>query len=183
MNTYFTSDTHFFHKSILKFCPDSRGYATSVEEMNELLIESWNKQVNPTDTVYHLGDFSLGTANKTEAILARLNGYKHLILGNHDGWLNPKTRAMFEHISQYREIRMNGIDVIMFHFPIAEWHKAHYGSVHLFGHTHGNYKPNGRSLDVGIDARPQKDMKLWAWEEIVESIKDKEIITHHGKVR
>jgi len=43
----------------------------------------------------------------------------------------------------------------------------YYGSYHLHGHSHGNYTAEGRILDVGIDARPQKDMGLWHWDEIV----------------
>jgi calcineurin-like phosphoesterase family protein len=51
--------------------------------MREVLINSWNAQVGPTDLVYHLGDFSFHE-REVEAVLHRLNGTKHLILGNHD---------------------------------------------------------------------------------------------------
>ena len=50
---YFISDTHFYHHRILEYTnrPFDR-----IEDMNETIIENWNKVVTPKDTVYHLGD-------------------------------------------------------------------------------------------------------------------------------
>lgn len=31
----------------------------SVEEMNETIINNWNKRVSPNDVVYHLGDIAI----------------------------------------------------------------------------------------------------------------------------
>lgn len=77
----FTSDTHFGHARILQYC--KRPW-TTVEEMNEGLIERWNEVVRPTDHIYHLGDFGMGSPKHWQKIVERLNGYKILILGNHD---------------------------------------------------------------------------------------------------
>ena len=55
-NIYFTSDTHFNHANIIEYCPDSRGHFSSVEDMNESIIEYWNLTIPPNATVYHLGD-------------------------------------------------------------------------------------------------------------------------------
>ena len=52
---YFTADTHFNHENILDYC--RRPY-NNIQEMNEALVENWNKTVKKEDTVYHLGDFS-----------------------------------------------------------------------------------------------------------------------------
>ena len=54
-NVYFTSDTHFQHGNIIKFC--NRPYS-NVEEMNNAIIENWNSVVGPNDIVFHLGDFA-----------------------------------------------------------------------------------------------------------------------------
>src|SRR5687767_6005129 len=82
MNTFFTSDTHWGHKNIIKFC--SRPYA-SVEEMDEAMITNWNDRVRPGDTVYHLGDFTFyRREDQQRRIIDSLNGNIKLILGNHD---------------------------------------------------------------------------------------------------
>lgn len=80
MRTWLTSDPHYWHANVIKYC--SRPYAT-VEEMNEALIENWNDVVAPEDIVIVLGDFAMA-ARAVETILPRLKGRKKLILGNHD---------------------------------------------------------------------------------------------------
>lgn len=152
--------------------------------MNAEMIQIWNDTVALTDEVYMLGDFSFGSANKTENIIRQLKGRLHLIRGNHDQWLdkNESLYEYFESVQDYKRTKIDGKDVVMFHYPIAEWEKMHYGSYHLFGHVHGNTIVPGRAMDVGIDARPQKDMGLWSWEEIDKILSEKEIRTHHGKV-
>lgn len=80
-HTFFTSDTHFNHANIIRFC--NRPF-NDVEQMNETLIANWNRVVQPEDTVFHLGDFCLGGSVEWTKILNRLNGKIYLILGNHD---------------------------------------------------------------------------------------------------
>ena len=183
---WFTSDNHFFHKSILKFARETRQGDTA-EEMNELMIEKWNATVALTDEVYCLGDFSFGSARKTLDILRRLKGRLHLIRGNHDHWIDQgsegrEAASFFEWIRDYKRIQFANVETVMFHYPIYEWEKMHYGSFHLYGHVHGNSTVPGRALDVGIDARPQKDMGLWNFDDIRTLLADREIRTHHGKV-
>lgn len=178
-----TSDNHFWHKSILRFAAETRKHHTDVSEMNEEMIRVWNSTVMPHDRVYTLGDFSFGTAEKTAAVLERLHGRIHLILGNHEHWLNQDTRKYFESVDHYKKITIDGKKVIMFHYPIWEWENMHHGSYHLFGHVHGNSTVPGRAMDVGIDARPQKDMGLWSWEEIDAILSTREVHTHHGKTQ
>lgn len=179
--TWFTSDNHFFHKRILDFCRDTR-IGDSVEEMNVRMIEIWNNTVAPNDTVYCLGDFSFGNPEKTADVLSRLKGRLHLIKGNHDYWINEDTSKRFESVQDYKKIAIDGIKVVMFHYPIYEWENMHHGAFHLFGHVHGNCTVPGRAMDVGIDARPQRDMGLWSWDEVKEKLKDGEIRSHHNKV-
>lgn len=80
-NTFFTSDTHFGHANIIKLC--NRPFK-DVEEMNEKLIENWNKVVSEDGTVFHLGDFAFGGSGLWNSVIPRLNGQIYLIIGNHD---------------------------------------------------------------------------------------------------
>lgn len=54
---YLSSDTHFGHVKDFLWRP--RGFS-SVEEMNEGIIERWNLIVEPDDDVYLLGDVIMG---------------------------------------------------------------------------------------------------------------------------
>lgn len=96
IETWFTSDTHFYHENILKYESDARPFAT-VEEMNETLIERWNSRVKPKDNVYHLGDFCFGGVQNV-SIAARLNGSKRLVLGNHDKYAIEEYAKYFDKI-------------------------------------------------------------------------------------
>ena len=75
---YLTSDTHFGHTNILKYC--NRPFK-DVYLMNKTLTENWNSIITPEDTVYHLGDFAFGGISK---YLPELNGDITMIRGNHD---------------------------------------------------------------------------------------------------
>lgn len=152
----FTSDLHFFHKRICEFT--DRHKFTTPEQHTEWLINIWNQNVAPTDEVWHLGDFSFSTKyDEVLAIVERLNGKIHMIKGNHcDNRIMRKLRdhSHIEVYEQYKEIKIGDQTAVLFHFPIASWHKQGYGSWHLHGHCHGNLKPefsNGKMLDVGID--------------------------------
>jgi calcineurin-like phosphoesterase family protein len=78
---FFTSDTHFGHANIIKFC--DRPFR-DVDHMDEQLIGNWNSIVQPEDTVWHLGDVALGPRERWASRLGRLNGHIFLVPGNHD---------------------------------------------------------------------------------------------------
>ncbi len=73
MSTFFISDTHFGDERILRY--ESRPFET-VQQMDDALIENWNRVVGDTDTVFHLGDVSAYDFQKTQQILSALNGKK-----------------------------------------------------------------------------------------------------------
>jgi len=176
----FTSDTHAYHKSILKFCPKSR-FGADHEEMTELMIKKWNETVGPDDVVYHLGDVSFGGSEATAKYLKRLNGIIHLVLGNHDSEDQMRKMNRFESIHNYLEIIVQGVPWILFHYPIFEWNMMHHGSVHLYGHVHGRKMemPEGRCMDVGMDTRT--DMGLYTIREIKSLVLNKPVRDHHDK--
>lgn len=180
---YFSSDQHFHHRNILKFCPDTRAGDT-VEEMNQLLIQAHNSVVKPEDEVWFLGDFSFGNAEQTKSIISQLNGKLNLVYGNHDKIIrgNVSIQKMFHSVQEYKRISVGRQSVVMFHYPIMEWDSMHHGAYHLYGHVHGSLmnKPHGRSMDVGIDTRPNKDMRPWSFDEIDEILSKREILKHNG---
>jgi len=134
---YYISDMHLGHNNVLRF--DNRPF-TSVEEMDRTLIEYWNMRVREDDHVYVVGDFSYKSAYAPEYYLSKLNGHKHLIVGNHDGVImkSPKAQEYFESIAKILRINDEGRGVVLCHFPIADWEARHHGSMHVYGHIHGN---------------------------------------------
>jgi len=180
---WFTSDNHFGHKNIKNFCPNTRKGAT-VEEMDRLMIEMWQAQVAPEDHVYTLGDVFFCDATRARSIMRQLPGQKHLIYGNHDKVIksNKDLRDMFVAVHDYHVLRIDGVKVVLFHFPIWEWDQMHRGSYHLFGHVHGNATVPGRAVDVGIDGELSSgDMSLYSWERVREHLSKKEVRPHHNK--
>lgn len=153
---FFTSDHHFGHANIIKFC--NRPFA-NVEEMNEIMIERWNEKVAPDDEVYHLGDVALTDKENLAAILDRLNGKKYLIVGNHEG-AALQNRGKFKWVKEYHELKVkdpdckNGVQrIILFHYAMRTWRGAGRGNWHLYGHSHGNLPDleDSLSFDIGVD--------------------------------
>lgn len=130
--TFYISDTHFGHRGIIKLCGRPFG---SVEEMDEALVAKWNAKVGPEDIVYHLGDFSW--PDKAD-MFHRLNGEKHLLIGNHD-YTEVKSLPWYSAM-QYREVEeMIGGEkkkLVLFHYPIADFHGQYKGGYHFYGHVH-----------------------------------------------
>lgn len=142
---YFTSDTHFNHENIIRFC--HRPFK-DVEVMNETLIANWNSVVGSDDDVFHLGDFCLGGAAEWTKILDRLNGKIHLIVGNHDlknlrqGFINR-----FDEVVMQRHIVIEKHSIYLNHYPFLCFSGAYKDDVwQLFGHVHT------RKNNTGIDA-------------------------------
>lgn len=174
-NIWVTSDTHFGHKSILKFCPETRPF-DNVSDMDEELINSWNECVKPNDTIYHLGDFSFHNESNTEHILRKLNGNIILILGNHDKIMNRSSlKKYFELQTDYYTLKINKKKICMFHYPIFEWDGMHRGAFHIHGHLHSS-RILGHSMDIGVDSRVS--MQPYNIDEIIEILSKNETLNN-----
>ena len=152
--TWFTSDNHHRHTNILKY---SNRPFTDMDDMERALIENWNRVVKPDDTVFNLGDFAFCKFNKIEEILRQLNGEHHFILGNHDQEIFKNKQYLLDEglvksISSYREIYVGNQFINLFHYGCRVWNKSHHGAWLLYGHSHGTLPPQGKSVDVGMDA-------------------------------
>ena len=133
-NIFFISDTHFGHANMLTFTnydgTRMRPF-NSVEEVDELMIENWNKMVKPTDKVYHLGDCFYKSSNPDQ-IMSRLNGQKVLCRGNHD------RREAQWYLKYFKDVRSTfHIDgnYLLGHFPIHPDSKGRFVR-QLHGHIH-----------------------------------------------
>ena len=136
MNLY-TSDLHFGHAKVIEF--DHRPFA-DVAEMDRVLIYLWNDRVQPDDTVYIIGDICFHAANPPEWYLRQLNGHKVLILGNHDKKLlkNPRALSYLERVEPMLTITDENRQIVMCHYPLAEWDGYFHGAWHIYGHIHNN---------------------------------------------
>lgn len=151
---YFTSDTHFSHKSMITL---KRRPFDSVDEMNETIINNWNQTVTDDSIIYLLGDVSFGSPDDTRAIMDRLLGDIRLIVGNHDqAKLLQVYKSRMTYIVDVARVKFTDIkhEAFMSHYPHLTWNKSHYGAWHLHGHSHGSciYPfSGGKLLDVGTD--------------------------------
>ena len=175
---YFSSDLHFCHNK--SFLYEPRGFS-SVEEMNEAIVNNWNKIVKPEDTVYLLGDVILNDVETGYQCLNALSGYINIILGNHDG----KTKIdLFKRIPNIN---------IMGYAWLLQYHKfnfflSHYPSItsnyddkdlkkrtiNLHGHIHSTnnflFPDNPFMYHVGLDSHNCTPVNV---DEIISDIKYK----------
>lgn len=149
-STFFTSDSHFAHKRIIEY---SKRPFSCLAEHDEILVDNWNRDVKPGDTVYFLGDFAYGNKDYARSIRNRLNGNIHFIKGNHDATAH-QIRQSFIWFKDVHEITVNfDQKVWLSHYAHRTWPKSHHGVWHLYGHSHGSLKelPDSLSMDVGVD--------------------------------
>jgi calcineurin-like phosphoesterase family protein len=144
-SVFLVSDTHFGHAGVCRFTRNDgvtklRPW-TDPDEMDEFMINAWNERVGPRDKVYHLGDVVINRrALKT---LARLNGDKVLIRGNHDIFRDDEYREYFRELRAYHV--MNGM--ILSHIPIHPESLGRFG-VNIHGHLHANRVIKDGKIDV-----------------------------------
>lgn len=183
---FFTSDTHFYHESIIRLC--NRPYST-VEEMNNDLIHKWNSVVGPDDIVFHLGDFSWCGSDKTKKICEQLNGHKCLILGNHDHEKMYNAYLKLFDLGVYQQLLLNidNRNVYLNHYPFLCYAGTYRNSKdmvwQLYGHVHSGPGATGLDLprleycfktqyDVGVDNNNYTPI---SWEQVCNKINAKEV--------
>lgn len=190
-NIWFTSDNHYGHGNVIKY--SNRPFLTyedkaersniflvdgmdkrfkpssaSVYKMDEEMIALHNSVVQQKDIVRFNGDFAFYDVPEIERILKRLNGQKHLVLGNHDKNIRKNIRALtgpalFQSIKDYEEVTViepqpdvtqptHRKKIILLHYGMRVWNHSHHGSWHLYGHSHGSLESHGKSTDCGVDA-------------------------------
>lgn len=178
-NIYFTSDTHFCHTNIIKFC--DRPFST-IKEMDEKLIENWNNKVPEDGIVFHLGDFAWGRFKDWENVRNRLNGNIILIKGNHDLKNGPETKTqedkLFDGVYQQLYISIENRKIYLNHYPFLCYGGTYRNEndlvFQLFGHVHSYDKAKGKDIerlsmlfptqyDVGVD---NNNLTPISWNEV-----------------
>ena len=176
---WFTSDTHFGHANIIKFC--NRPFR-DVTEMNEEIIRRWNETVPEDGLVFHLGDFCYGGSKEWNDVMYRLHGKIYLILGNHD-FKNIRSgyTGRFEHITQQMSIRVGGQGIILNHNPFLCYGGSYRDVWQLFGHVHSGPRSNTgldharlqylfpRQYDVGVDNNDFRPVSFYEVKEKIEA--------------
>lgn len=188
MSIFFTSDQHFYHENIIRYC--KRPFKDA-PHMNEEMVRIFNELVGPGDVVYHLGDFSMAL-RPVELYLPRMNGEHHLIAGNHDhvhpvhhkNRVDKVERATkvyqdsgFKSIALEGSIEIAGQTVKLHHMPYSgdsgegerytQWRPKNEGGWLLHGHVHDNWKLKGKQINVGVDVWDFKPVPIKAIEAII----------------
>ena len=177
---FFTSDTHFDHTNIIKFC--NRPYET-VDEMNNDLVERWNSKVTSDDTVFHLGDFCFAGSAEWKNWRNKLNGNIILIRGNHDRKMSKSMETLFDGVYSQLQLKIDGQDVYLNHYPFLTYAGCWRTNPtwQLFGHVHsGMLSSEGKDMsrlemlfpyqyDVGVD---NNNFTPISWEDVKIRIKN-----------
>jgi calcineurin-like phosphoesterase family protein len=162
------SDTHFRHENILKFTDSTTGDLirgnrfSSVDEMDEHMIERWNSVVKKGDIVYHLGDVVMGDKEWFKKNWPRVNGSKRLIVGNHDDIPFLSAGGFFKKVSMWRMFPEFGL--MLSHVPLhpsnllrmtkhdGKWPDDSETLLNIHGHIHQNPSPEGPYRNMSVEA-------------------------------
>lgn len=181
-STWITSDLHFDHRRI---CELAKRPFDNVEDMNESLIESWRRYVEPSDRIFVVGDFGFTKGPDLVKLWKALPGEKHLVIGNHDE-RNPQIMALPWYTKGHIvKIKERGMRLLACHYPMTTWaYPDTY--VHVHGHSHGNLTDvRPRRADVGVDTawpdrvgwgRPLHVEEVWG----VLSAQQYDAVDHHS---
>ena len=123
-----------------------RGFSCA-DEMNEHIVNQWNKVVNKKDTTYILGDLTMEKANYE--ILNRLNGIKHIVLGNHDE--GQHTKILQQYVNKIAGMVNYKKEFILTHCPIHPCELEYRFKYNIHGHVHENTLPDKRYINVSAE--------------------------------
>ena len=170
---FFTSDQHFNHTNIIKYC--HRPF-NNIEHMNEAMIKRRNSIVSPNDYVYVLGDFIfVDNINIITYFVNKLNGTILLLRGDHGRTkltIGDKLKMVDPIVELVPTFPLAHISttLTLCHWCMRVWPKSHYNSWHLYGHSHGMLPSEGKSHDIGVDNNNFYPLSL---DEIIEIMKSK----------
>jgi calcineurin-like phosphoesterase family protein len=199
---WFTSDTHFGHANIIRYCQrpflnaEERAKLAAKERFkvsamtqkihDEALLTAINESAKPDDYLFNLGDMFWGDHEPTIFDYRKRINCKNvvLIVGNHDeDYAGEMAQAVYPQLL----LEAGAAKLFLCHYPMKSWPHSHKGSWHLYGHVHGNLPAQEHELavDVGVDSNYLRPLnmndiadimkpKIPKWEAWRARIKDKE---------
>ena len=187
MTIWFTADTHYGHKNIVRGVSSwgnksgCRDFDT-IADMNDAMVDSINAHVKEDAVLYHVGDLVMGLFENVTAFRERLRCRTiHLVLGNHDHNIRKGRdgiQQLFASVQQQSMICVDNQQLVLCHYPLHIWQNHHRGTWHLHGHTHGKLNdPNfyrRKVMDVGIDTHPE--FRPYAFHEIKGILSQRDIV-------
>ena len=160
---YLTSDSHFFHSNIIKYC--DRPF-TDALEMNKALISNWNSTVTKNDRVWHLGDVCMCNKEKAIGVLKQLNGHKILIKGNHDNHSNQWYLDIGFDVVYNHSVILHQ-KYILTHFPMEMINN--FGEfVNIHGHIHQRSIDRENFYNVSVEHHDYKPVAFNTIRELYE---------------
>lgn len=154
MALWWTSDEHYGHANIIRFC--GRPFR-DVDHMREELIRRHNERVGSDDLVRHVGDFSMNPA-AVASLLRRLNGHHVLVVGNHD-----KCHPCHKRHQRWREYYMRAgfVDVVQrLELPFDGWAATHMPATDFSDPRYPEWRPSFESFDVLLHGHVHERWKV-----------------------
>lgn len=130
------SDTHFFHKNIIK-------YAGRPDNHDRLMREAWHDDI-------HLGDIAFGKKEKLEELAPKLPGRKYLVLGNHDTRGKGFYKNLGFKIVQPFMMLYRGYVVSFTHEPMYGYTR-YPKALNVHGHIHEKNMDNPRYINACVE--------------------------------
>ena len=162
--TFVTSDQHFDHANIIKYC--NRQFS-SVEKMNNVLLNNWNNTIKDEDTVYFLGDLAFGTSSRpTDYWLKQLKGKIIFIKGNHDKSKNIN-------FLQHCKLQYGKYSFFLTHDPVNA--PKNWDGWIIHGHHHNHYteypfiNKEKRTINVSVELTDYKPVDM---DDMIKKIED-----------
>jgi calcineurin-like phosphoesterase family protein len=144
--------------------------------MDETILHNFFSSVHSNDVVYFLGDltFRKEVAEQFFSEIRNRNIQFHHIFGNHDHGIKKIIERNATSFADIKFVSPNGQPIVLCHYAMRVWHKSHYGSWQLYGHSHGTLPPVGKQWDVGVDKNNFTPISFSTVKNIMESRPDNE---------
>lgn len=170
-NIWFTSDTHFGHKNIVRGCSEWKNKTScrpfdTLKDHDNTIIDNINKYVKRNDILYHLGDFSMGGKENVWKYRDMINCNNiHLCTGNHDIHIiknssimsrDKKAKELFSTVQPIIYKKIGKTNIVMCHYAFRTWDKGNHGSFQLHGHSHNSLPTYEKLLQIADDRQLYK---------------------------